>query len=960
MKKHILIVALFFTFTIIKAQQPIVRNFSTALYNSGTQNWCIGRSSDSKILFANNNGLLTFDSEKWQTYNITNYTNVRSILCDKTNHLIYAGASNEFGYYKNDPPNFILRYHSMSNLLPEKERNFDEVWNIHKIGNDIYFQCKKVVFIFNQNGKIRIIHTPYRIETSAVIDNRLIIACKEQVLMIKDKRLSILPNTMQIKGMSIRAILPYKGMILFATASNGLYLYNNGKMYPYVTDMNTFLKEEQIFCGAIHKDMLAFGTVRGGLIMKNLKTGQTSYSNNYTGLQNNTILSLMFDEANNIWLGLDQGIAYVLSDVPYKELLGKNSQVGSGYASLVIGNKIYLGTNQGLFVMPYPLIDSPIPTIPRLLPGMTGQVWCIRNINGTIFCGNNDGAFIVNGFSVKKISGAEGTWDFKELHQHKGYILSCDYQGLYLLKNINGQWKFSNRIKGFSETSGSFEEDRDGSIWLSHWQKGIYHLWLNKDMTKVVKTVLYNKSNNLVVDGNNIFCKINGNIYISSVDGFYSYDRRTDKLKKEPSINKIFNSYGETLKLLETPAHDLWAIKGYYLAIAHTRKNGEYTVDTLSYRNIAKSLQYSLGHISYIDAGHTLFNSESGFLIVDNNHKPNKCKNDIYIRRITGTNSKDTIIYEHSPSSENKIIEIEHDQNSIKIEYIWPEYEQENAVDYSCLLENYDKGWSNPSHISSKEYTHLQKDTYVFRVRAYNRINGNEEETRITIKILPAWYETWFAYFIYIILLVVVFYYILKYIKYRSDKKVHAVELEKERQLREKEALFEIKQEKNEKEMVKLKNEQLEVELKHKSSELADSTMNLIRKNDMLLSLDNDISELSDSLKREEAKAMVFRKIHNIRQNIQSNIKEDENWEKFEENFNLVYDNYMKKLCKNFPNLKINDRKLCAYLRMGLSSKEIASLMNTSVRSIETARYRLRKKLNLDRDDNLSSFIQEL
>ena len=89
------------------------------------------------------------------------------------------------------------------------------------------------------------------------------------------------------------------------------------------------------------------------------------------------------------------------------------------------------------------------------------------------------------------------------------------------------------------------------------------------------------------------------------------------------------------------------------------------------------------------------------------------------------------------------------------------------------------------------------------------------------------------------------------------------------------------------------------------------------------------------------------------------NIKEDENWEKFEENFNLVYDNFMKKLTEQFPDLKANDKKLCAYLRMGLSSKEMASLLNTTLRSIETARYRLRKKLNLKQGQNLTSFIQD-
>ena len=127
----------------------------------------------------------------------------------------------------------------------------------------------------------------------------------------------------------------------------------------------------------------------------------------------------------------------------------------------------------------------------------------------------------------------------------------------------------------------------------------------------------------------------------------------------------------------------------------------------------------------------------------------------------------------------------------------------------------------------------------------------------------------------------------------------------------------------------------------------------------MLQELDEQMQELSGIIGKDTPKTTVNKMIKDVRRSIQRNIKEDENWEKFEENFNLVYDNFMKKLTEQFPDLKANDKKLCAYLRMGLSSKEMASLLNTTLRSIETARYRLRKKLNLKQGQNLTSFIQD-
>ena len=105
---------------------------------------------------------------------------------------------------------------------------------------------------------------------------------------------------------------------------------------------------------------------------------------------------------------------------------------------------------------------------------------------------------------------------------------------------------------------------------------------------------------------------------------------------------------------------------------------------------------------------------------------------------------------------------------------------------------------------------------------------------------------------------------------------------------------------------------------------------------------------------------MQKQKISKIRHDIKLNMEDDENWERFQDNFNIVYDNFLGMLVTRFPTLKKNDLKLCAYLKMGLSSKEIASLLNTNLRSVETARYRLRKKLGLDGGENLTGFLQSI
>ena len=120
------------------------------------------------------------------------------------------------------------------------------------------------------------------------------------------------------------------------------------------------------------------------------------------------------------------------------------------------------------------------------------------------------------------------------------------------------------------------------------------------------------------------------------------------------------------------------------------------------------------------------------------------------------------------------------------------------------------------------------------------------------------------------------------------------------------------------------------------------------------------MQELYDSVGQNESKAVQKQKISRIRHDIKLNMEDDENWKRFQDNFNIVYDNFLGMLVTRFPTLKKNDLKLCAYLKMGLSSKEIASLLNTNLRSVETARYRLRKKLGLDGGENLTGFLQSI
>ena len=961
--KRTIFLALIFVFinqNLSQAINPTIRNYNRTLYNAGTQNWDMIQYKNDWMYFANNKGLLEFDGNKWTSYPIENYTNVRSLCYDEQSDRIYAGAFNEFGYYSRNKFGLLL-YHSMVDKVDHNHLNFNEIWNIHKIEKTIYFQGDKEIFQFKDN-KITCFPFQNKIDCSASIQNSLIVATiADGPSYLNGNLFMKFPNGDILKNKKVCAILPVeKNKIMFVTDFYGIFVFNGKKVEPYETDIDGFLSENQVFCATIEGANLALGTVRNGLVVKNLKTNNNVFSNTFSGLQNNTILSMSFDSNHNLWLGLDKGIDYVLINSPIYDLFGNSQLFGAGYCSLIRNNILYFGTNQGLYTTPYPLRNSPKLDDIKLIPHMQGQVWSLTLIDNKIFCGSDHGAFIIEGNRAKQIPGVLGTWGFRELTKRPDCILGCSYQGFFILTKIDGQWKFSNFIKGFSDTGGMFEEDEDGYIWFSHWIKGVSKLRMNENLTEFTKVESFGISKGFPTDRDNNLYLLNKKLFFSTQNGFYTYNLRSNRVEKSVKLEKIFGYQGHTMRLTESPKGDIWGTSFYYVGAAFIQKNNKYIVDTLSFSTLKNKLISGFENFNFVNDSNIIASTEDGFSWIDIS-KINKDKSrfKVSLRNVYLTNENDSIAIGYQPFQDKaNTPEFNYNHNSLRFEYVAPEFRNEASVTYSYMLENVDTKWSSYSSANTKEYTKLRKGTYIFRVRAKSLMELKPVETSFEFTILPPWYESKVAYFVYFLLFVFLIIQILNFIKIKSEKGAREMEAQKQLEMDEQEKRFEADAKEKKKEIIELKNQQLQYDLRHKSQELASSTMNLIRKNEILLDISQNLNKVANEITDNSEPRIILKKITKMQDEIQQNIQHDNNWKKFAENFDLVYENYLKRLSERFPNLTISDKKLCAYLKMDLSSKDIAPLLNMSFRSVEMSRYRLRKKMELDRDVNLSDFLQ--
>ena len=230
---------------------------------------------------------------------------------------------------------------------------------------------------------------------------------------------------------------------------------------------------------------------------------------------------------------------------------------------------------------------------------------------------------------------------------------------------------------------------------------------------------------------------------------------------------------------------------------------------------------------------------------------------------------------------------------------------------------------------------------FQFDGEGYNLVKSFE------FKVSNPWYLSLWIILIYILALSIIFYLYYKWNKIRYQEKLKL----KEEELKHQKEIIQIELEAENK--LKLQNYEkhiLEIQVQTKASEVAGKSLSIAKQSEMIESIQKILENETD-LNQLKSK---------ITKSIKVNAINKKEWESFEKNILQSHEEFVHQLSKKFPQLTSKDIKLCIYLKMNLSSKEIAPLMNISYRGVELQRYRLRKKLGLQAEDNLVTFMINL
>lgn len=911
-------------------ERPPIQIYSPETYSAENQNWSVSQSKDNHIYVANNSGLLEFNGAEWNLYESPSGI-MRSV--NVIENLIYTGSYREFGYWKKDDFGKLI-YHSLSKKLKINFLEDEEFWNIIAIDDWILFQSFYNIYIYNKTTDTYssipsddIIYKIFKVDESIYYQKE-----KKGIYIIENGGSKLVSSHQIIKDNLLVNIYNFDGALLIETENNGFYILENDDLTEWNIPASDVLKNLSVYRSVKLRDgSFILGTRSNGFVHLT-ESGEINHLiDTESGLSNNTIHYVFEDSESNIWLALDNGINCINMKSPFAIFNDKEGYLGTVYKSIIYEGYLYLGTNQGLF-------SKPLNTNSKFefINNTQGPVWNLKLIDNTLFCCHDIGTFIIKNNKANLVIDERGTWDIKPILNVPNLLLLGSYSGLKVIEKNGGKYRIRNEIEDFN-ISSRFFEIQNNTVFVNHENRGVYKLTFDSEFlttNQIIKDTIVNKG------PKSSLVKYNDDIIYSSKEGVYIFNNKENRFIKDSILNNLYNknTYTSGKLIVDSLNAIIWNFSKNNLNYVTTSKFvNKPEVNKIPYSNVLPRGLTGYENISHIAKNQHLIGTSKGYIV-------------LYLDRLTNKQYKISINSITNNSIENETISVNKSNiegfdfkyNNITFTYNVAEFDKYLDVQYQYKLDGLYSEWSDWSESPEKTFQNLPHGDYTFNVRAKigNSLSQNTDTYSFNIK--RPWYlsKPMFITYVFLILLFSLFMHNVYKRYYRKQR---------ERLLQKTTQELEVKELENKQQLMRFNNEKLRQDIENKNRELGISTMSLIKRNEFLNQIKKELTSVDDA-----------KQLNRVIKIIDNNLNNNDDWHLFEEAFNNADKDFLKKIKTLHPELTSNDLRLCAYLRLNLSSKEIAPLLNISSRSVEVKRYRLRKKMNLAHESSLSDYILEI
>ncbi len=746
---------------------PFIRNYRPEEYHGFFQNWCAEQDNRGVMYFGNGKGILEYNGKNWRRFFTEKVTTVLSMGKDSKGR-IYVGGENEIGYLAPDSTG-LVRFYSLMNRIPEKEQNFGYVWHVYTNESGIYFVAPEKVIKITP-GKTKIYKPSTSFFTAFMARGQFFIQDQTKGLFI-EKSDSLVSTPGGENYCDIRAILPLGKKYLFATRNRGCFLYDDSTLpQAYNTQCNALFRESQLYKGVVLPDSsFAFATNAGGIILMNRDGSVKNVINENYGLLSNLVYYLYVDKQGGLWACLGNGLSRIEASSPFT-YFGKHYGINDVVQDLLIANnELYISCLDGLFVLKKSTFGKEgfLSAHPQKFENLNTQVFTSSAFgNGILFAGSG-GVYFYDGKNFKLTFHFNNEICVKTSRFYKDLYYIGGSGFVYAVKKRNNRWIahkiYDNGIEDFYFIC----EQKNGKIWAGTVNHGIFKF----DFTDTLKynsgKEIYDSVKGIPKGMTEITC-INNSLFAGTAKGIFKYNEKENKFIPANEFDSLLFSGKHSVYLLSSDSNNnIWSMYDKTICISRP-DSGKYKLFDVPFRRLQFTDMYKIlpGKDGIIWIGGT-----DGLIRYDEKSKKNY-KTEFYTVFYRIIAIKDTVFSGTYFDSNGFVTTTQPEQikntfrykgNAFIFEFAAPSFDNEESNTYSYFLEGFDEVWSDWTSENKKEYTNLPEGTYTFRVKAKNIYGTEGQEATYRFTVLAPWYRTWWAYFLFFILALIVIYLVVKF-----------------------------------------------------------------------------------------------------------------------------------------------------------------------------------------------------
>lgn len=912
--------------------KPLIVNVERNTYKAANKNWAIGQDEKGVMYFGNDIGLLESDGMEWQLHRLPGARIVRAVAVQSHNS-IFTGGFEELGRWDRDVSG-ILRYTSFKDLIPEEELRNEDIWRIRIDGEKIYFQSFSHIYIYH-NDTFGIIRAPNGfLFLSGVRDEYLIQEMYGPLYRLNDGELCEMPGTHFLDGQLARVILPYAGdQYLIGTASGEIYLYDGTGYVLWNPKLTAMLKGKELNCGLFSPQRGSYylGTLLDGIYEVDAKGDVINHFTATASLSNNTVLSIFEDNRHNIWLALDRGLAYIHYADGLSFFNATTRDAGAIYDVALWNGRIFIGTNQGVFYADESRLDEQdFFAHLQLIRGTEGQVWSFAQIDGRLLCGHNKGLLEIAPDMTAKDRYNINTGVYRVLEaniNNTPLLLLVTYKNLIVVRKETGK---AVAVEQIDQPIKAVEVDHLGNVWLETVNHGVYKCKFDAGLCQFHYSNYYGNEPGNALPENLMLFKSGGRILFLGDDRFWSYDESSDKIVPNIHLNKCFGSVSNLRKIVHISGEQSWAVTESSVYRFHYDGYVARILDSHNLDSDNLSLITGYENVSVLNDTLSAICLDAGFILYTSPREA-AASAGLPVLSFESLWGGGTIPLDLHAADEP---EIPYRYNNVAIHFrVGNAFNPGVFVEYR--LRGVDKAWSKPVRTNKVTYDRLPAGEYTFMARVSDGLGHYSDVSALDFRVLPPWYRAVWVYALCFVVFCALCYLVWTAVLHRR-RSLHLQKL-RMRKIR----------------YLHTMNDRLLNEVRQKNAELLAQTSFIVQRNELILKLKTIINECC-STNNQRVLQPLHRKVNTL---LDNNLNSENDWKAFLFKFEQKHDRFFRRLKTLHPQLTQHDLRLCACLKLNLETKDIASLMNLSVRAVENNRYRLRKKLKLSSAQNLNEYF---